>query len=159
MKTLLLLFTAAGLTGCAVYPTPSYDPAYGGGVAPPPYGVEPPVYIYGGGVYRSEGYPRAYPPGFYNRPPPRPHPPTIVRPHRPPPPPLVVVPQRPPHPPGAQAPPHPGRGDRQPGGSPHRPDRDHHGDGAPARPDRSRDRDGDGIPNRRDSRPDASSGR
>lgn len=74
MKTLLLVLSAAGLTGCAVYPEPAYGPyGYGGygNVAPAPVVVSPPpVYIYGGGVYRSGGYPRAYP-RRYAAPPPR----------------------------------------------------------------------------------------
>ena len=83
MKTLLLVLSAAGLTGCAVYPEPAYGPyGYGGygNVAPAPVVVAPPpVYIYGGGVYRSGGYPNAYPrryaapPRFYVPQGPRPH--------------------------------------------------------------------------------------
>ncbi|OGB00388.1 MAG: hypothetical protein A3E79_15795 [Burkholderiales bacterium RIFCSPHIGHO2_12_FULL_61_11] len=57
MKTLLLVLAAAGLSGCAVYPVPAYD-SYG---VVEPYVVAPPVYIYGGGVYRYGGYPHAYP--------------------------------------------------------------------------------------------------
>ena len=59
MKTLLLVLSAAGLTGCAVYPEPAYGPyGYGGygNVAPAPVVVAPPpVYIYGSGVYRAGG--------------------------------------------------------------------------------------------------------
>lgn len=62
MKTILLVLAAAGLSGCAVYPVPAYD-TYGAG---PAY-VAPPVYLYGGGVYRYGGYPHAYPRG-YNQP-------------------------------------------------------------------------------------------
>lgn len=139
MKTLLLLLTAAGLTGCAVYPAPAYEPY--GGVAAPPYVVEQPTYIYGG------GYSRPYPPRIYDRPPP---PPVVVLPHRPPPP-VVVVPNRPFHP-GAH-PPRPGRGygDRDHDGIPNRFDRDRDNDGIRNR--RDRDRDGDGVPNRLDRQP------
>ena len=137
MKTLLLLFTAAGLTGCAVYPAPAYEPY--GGVAAPPYVVEQPVYIYGGGG----GYSRPYLYG-YNRPPP----PVVIRPHRPPPP-VVVVPNRPFHP-GAHQPGR-GNGDRDRDGIPNRFDRDRDNDGVRNRSDR--DRDGDGAPNRLDRQP------
>lgn len=57
MKTLVLLAVAAGLTGCAVYPAPPYDPYYG--VAPAPYVVGPPVY-FSGGLYWFDA-----PGGFY----------------------------------------------------------------------------------------------
>lgn len=137
MKTLLLLLTAAGLTGCAVYPAPAYEPY--GGVAAPPYVVEQPVYIYGGGG----GYSRPYPYG-YNRPPPPP--PVIIRPHRPPPP-VVVVPNRPFHPGAHQPRPGRGNGDRDRDGIPNR--RDFDG----VRPPTERDRDGDGVPNRLDRQP------
>lgn len=62
MRTTLLVLAAAGLSGCAVYPLPAYAP-YGAG---PLYGVEPPVYLYGGGVYRFGGYgdPHADPRGY-----------------------------------------------------------------------------------------------
>ena len=61
MKTFLLVLAAAGLSGCAVYPVPAYEA----------YGVEQPVYLYGGAAYRygGYGYPNAYPRG-YNRVPP-----------------------------------------------------------------------------------------
>ena len=135
MKTLLLLLSAASLTGCAVYPVPAYEPY--GGVAPPVYGVEQPVYIYGGG-----GYPR---PG-YHRPPPPPAP-IIVRPQRPPP--VIVRPQRPFTP--DLHPPRPGRGDHDRDGTPNRRDHDRDNDGVRNRMDR--DRDGDGVPNRLDRQP------
>ena len=68
MKTLILVLTAAGLSGCAVYPAPAYE-TYG---ASPAYVVEQPVYLYGGGVYRQGGYgqPYAYPRGYNRAPPP-----------------------------------------------------------------------------------------
>jgi len=73
MKTLLLLATVAGLSGCVVYPAQPYDPYYG--VAQAPYGVGPPVYFSGGlywfdgpdGHSRSDG--RARPDGFGRYPP------------------------------------------------------------------------------------------
>ncbi|MEO7401091.1 MAG: hypothetical protein ABIV07_10050 [Polaromonas sp.] len=70
MKTLLLVLTAAGLSGCAVYPAPAYE-VYGG--AGPPYVVDQPVYIQGGASYAPYGYgaypqpyvyPRYYHPGY-----------------------------------------------------------------------------------------------
>lgn len=67
MKTLLLVLAAAGLSGCAVYPAPTYQ-TYGG--AGPPYGVDQPVYIQGGATYGTYGYgaypqPYVYPRGYY----------------------------------------------------------------------------------------------
>ncbi len=151
MKTFLVLCTAAGLSGCAVYPAPGYE-TYGYD-APAPQVIQQPVYIYGGGpVYRSDGF-GGYPRGY----------------HRPPPPPVVVVPGPRPGRPFVQGP-HPGRGqgDRDRDGIPNRFDRDRDGDGVPNRLDRnpnhsgapnrversrSRDRDGDGISDRIDPRP------
>ena len=140
MKTLLLVLSAVGLTGCAVYPTPAYEPyGYGGygDVGGPPVVVAPqPVYIYGSGVYRSGGYPHAYPRGY-------------VAP-LPPPPPRAFFPHGPR--PGVQGPrpnvhtPRTGPGPRQGHGA-----RDRDGDGIPNRLDR--DRDGDGVRNRNDRRP------
>lgn len=106
MKTILLVLAAAGLSGCAVYPVPVYEP-YGAG---PPYVVEQPVYIYGGGVYRSGGYgyPNADPRG-YNQ----------VR--------HDAVPRHPPR---------PRAHDRDRDGVPDRLDRDRDGDGVPDRSDR-----------------------
>ncbi|MGH8856648.1 MAG: thrombospondin type 3 repeat-containing protein [Polaromonas sp.] len=107
MKTLLLVLSAAGLSGCAVYPAPAYE-SYGPG---PAYGVEQqPVYIQGGGVYRYGGYPHAYPRG-YNR---------------------VYPGAFPHHPPG----PHPRARDQDRDGIPNRLDRDRDGDGVPNRWDR-----------------------
>lgn len=60
-----LLISAAGLSGCAVYPAPAYD-AYG--QPSPAYVTAPaPVYIYGSGVYRHNhpGYAPAHPAGRY----------------------------------------------------------------------------------------------
>ena len=113
MKTLLLVLSAAGLTGCAVYPEPAYGPyGYGGygNVAPAPVVVSPPpVYIYGGGVYRSGGYPQAHPRRYA-------------------PPPVGVAPQRPR--PGMHGPrPWHGARDRDRDGIPDRADRDRDGDG------------------------------
>lgn len=145
MKTLLLVLSAVGLSGCAVYPAPAYDSyggygnyggygsygsysSYGGAVGPPLVVAPQPVYIYGSGVYRSGGYPHAYPRGYA----PVPVPPRAFFPHGPR--------------PGAYGPwpnghaPRPGHGAR---------DRD--GDGIPNRADR--DRDGDGVRNRNDRRP------
>ena len=84
MKTLLLVLCAAGLTGCAVYPAPAYE-SYGygeyGNAAGPPLVVAPqPVYIYGGGVYRSGAYPYAYPRRYVGPPPPRGFAPHVPRP-------------------------------------------------------------------------------
>ena len=71
IKTLRMVMAVAGvaaLTGCAVYPAGhdaygNYGTTYGGN-AGGPYVVEQPqpVYIYGSGTYRSDGYarPRAY---------------------------------------------------------------------------------------------------
>ena len=131
MKTLLLLLTAAaGLGGCAVYPGPAYEQPYYGSVGAPvypayPYAVEPPVYIQGGGVYRSYDAPRYYPA------------PVRIVPHRPPPPVVHAVPR-----PGW------GHGDRDHDGIPNRFDRDRNNDGVPDRAQRNRsaDRDGDGVP-------------
>ena len=154
MKSLLLVFAVAGLTGCAVYPAPAYD-TYGN-AAPAPYIIEQPsypAYIYGGGGYRSGGYYRPYPGGYY-----RPAPPA--------PPAVVIVPQPRPQVPHWQQRPGRGNGDRDRDGIPNRLDRDRDGDGIPNRLDRdrnndgipdrigrNRDRDGDGIPNRRDPLP------
>lgn len=126
MKTLLLVLSAAGLTGCAVYPAPYYE-NYGGAPAPV-YVDTPPVYIYGSGVYRSGGYPQVYPRAER-----RVHPGPVILPPRP----------------GVHAP-RPGRGahDQDGDGIPNRRDRDRDGDGIPNRVDR--DRDGDGVPNRVD---------
>ena len=133
MKTLLVVLCAAGLTGCAVYPDPAYD-SYGyggyGTVGSAAVVVAPqPVYVYGGGVYRSGGYPYAYPRRYVA---PAPLPPRAYGPHwiRP-----GVAATRPHY-----GPPRPGYGAR---------DRDR--DGIPNRFDR--DRDGDGVPNRHDRRP------
>jgi len=115
MKRLLLLLAAAGLSGCAVYPAPAYEPY--GGVAGPPYVVEQPVYIHGGGVYRYGGYPYVYPRG-YNRV----HPGAFPRHPRGP----GVHGGRPGH----------GRGDRDRDGIPNRFDRDRDGDGVRNRHDR-----------------------
>ena len=127
MKTLLLVLSAAGLTGCAVYPEPAYGPyGYGGygNVAPAPVVVAPPpVYLYGSGVYRSGGYPHAYP-RRYAAPPPR-----------------FYVPQGP----------RPGIRPGMHGPRPWQGARDRDGDGIPDRLDR--DRDGDGVRNRSDRRP------
>jgi hypothetical protein len=132
MKTLLLLLTAASLTGCAVYPAPGYEqPSYGA----PPYVVEQPGYRHGG-VYRSYGQPRAYAPRYYP-------PPVVVEPphHRPPP--VLVLPR-----PGR------GNGDRDHDGIPDRFDRDRNNDGIADRRPRNGDRNGngdrdhDGIPDR-----------
>ncbi|MGH8034747.1 MAG: thrombospondin type 3 repeat-containing protein [Lysobacterales bacterium] len=112
MKTLLLVLSVAGLSGCAVYPAPAYE-SYGPG---PPYVVEQqPVYIQGGGVYRYGGYPYAYPRG-YNRF----HPGVFS--HQPP---IVHAPR-----------PHPGARDQDRDGIPNRLDRDRDGDGVPNRWDR-----------------------
>ena len=132
MKTLLLVLSAAGLTGCAVYPEPAYGPyeygGYGGygNVAPAPVVVAPPpVYIYGSGVYRLGGYPHAYPHRYAAPPPPR-----------------FYVPQgpRPGFGPGMHGP-------RPWQGAP----RVRDGDGTPSRLDRHRD--ADGARNRHDRRP------
>jgi len=120
MKTLLLVLSAVGLTGCAVYPAPAYEPygygGYGGVVGPPVVVAPQPVYIYGSGVYRSGGYPHAYP---------RPYvaPPRVWVPHGPR--------------PGVQGP-RPGHGtrDRDGDGIPNRLDRDRDGDGVRNRNDR-----------------------
>ena len=62
MKTLLLVFAAAaGLSGCAVYPSPGNE-VYVGAT---PYVVEPPVYIQGGVGYGSYPRPYFYPRGHY----------------------------------------------------------------------------------------------
>ncbi|MEO7233675.1 MAG: hypothetical protein ABIW96_13530 [Polaromonas sp.] len=115
MKTLLLVLSAAGLTGCAVYPAPYYE-TYGGAPAPV-YVDTPPVYIYGSGVYRSDGYPRAYPRAE----------------HRVYPGPVILPPPRP----GVHAP-RPGRSarDQDGDGIPDRIDRDRDGDGVRNRNDR-----------------------
>ena len=131
MKTLLVVLCAAGLTGCAVYPDPAYD-SYGGygTISTAPVVVAPqPVYIYGGGGYRSGGYPYAYPRRYVAPPPlpPRAYGPYWSRPG-------AVVPRPNVHPQ------RPGYGGR---------DRD--GDGIPNRFDR--DRDGDGVRNRNDRFP------
>lgn len=121
MKILLLALTAAGLTGCAVYPAPGYEqPYYGGVAAPSAYVVEQPVYLYGGGVYRADNYPR------YRQPAP------------------IIVPQRPPPRFGNGDRNHDGIPDRAQRNG----DRNH--DGVPDRQIRNRDgdRDGDGIPDR-----------
>lgn len=74
MKTLLLLVTAAGLSGCVVYPAQPYDPYYGAASAP--YVAGPPLYFYGGlywfdapGVFYPNGYGRVRPGAFGSRPP------------------------------------------------------------------------------------------
>ncbi len=115
MKTLLLVLSAAGLTGCAVYPAPYYE-TYGGAPAPV-YVDTPPVYIYGSGVYRSGGFPQAYPRAGH-----RVHPGPVILP--------------PPHP--RMHAPRPGRGgrDRDRDGIPNRLDRDRDGDGVRNRHDR-----------------------
>jgi hypothetical protein len=108
MKRLFLVLAAAGLTGCAVYPTPAYE-GYG---ASAPVVVEQPVYIQGG-VYRYGGSPYAYPRG-YNR---------------------GVFPA---YPPRALYGPHPHGGrDRDRDGIANRFDRDRDGDGVPNRFDRA----------------------
>lgn len=146
MKTILTLLAVAGLSGCAVYPAPGYEPAYGTGPvygpSYPAYGggpvyapPAPPVVIYGSGVYRQGGHP---PPPVFVRPPP----PRIIM--QPGPRPQVLVP-RPGHGPG-----HRGR-DSDRDGIPDRVDRDRDGDGVRNRADR--DRDGDGVRNRSDRRP------
>lgn len=62
MKKLLLVFAAAaGLSGCAVYPSPGNE-VYGGAA---PYVVEQPVYIQGGVSYGSYPRPYVYPRGYY----------------------------------------------------------------------------------------------
>jgi len=130
MKTLLLLLTAAGLSGCAVYPGPGYEQPYYGSVGTPvypsypayssyPYVVEPPVYIQGGGVYRSYDAPR-----YYRAPPVRVVPPVVHRAPRP----------------GW------GGGDRDHDGIPNRLDRDRNNDGVPDRAQHRGDRNGNGIP-------------
>lgn len=134
MKTLLVILGAVGLTGCAVYPTPGYDTyGYGGYgdvgsqsvvVVPPPQ----PVYIYGGGVYRSGGYPHAYPRRYVA-----------------PPPPVFVPPGIRPSTQGPRPQLHGPRPNSWHGA------RDRDGDGIPNRYDR--DRDGDGVRNRNDRRP------
>ncbi|MBG6076734.1 hypothetical protein [Polaromonas sp. CG_9.11] len=156
MKTFLVLCAVAGLSGCAVYPSPGYE-TYGYDV-PAPQVIRQPVYIYGGGgggtVYRSDGFGNAYPQGYY----------------RPLPPPVVVVPGPRPERPLVHGPrPGRGQGDRDGDGIPNRFDRDRDGDGirnrldrhpnhssAPNRVERSRsrDRDGDGLSDRIDPRPD-----
>lgn len=154
MKTLLLVFAAAGLTGCAVYPAPSYE-TYGN-TAPTPYIVEQqqPTYIYGGGGYRSGGYYRPYPGEYY-----RPYPGGYYRPAPPAPPAVVVIPQPRPQGPHLQPRPWPGNGDRDRDGIPNRLDRDRNNDGIPDRLSRNREQDrdgsgdGDGIRNRRNLQP------
>lgn len=133
MKTLLLLMTAAGLSGCAVYPAPAYD-AYGG--PGPSYGVvEQPVYIYGSGVYRHSGprYIPASPPDHH-----RPRPGAFAG-----------------HPPPSAHMPHPGWGarDRDGDGIADRPGRNRDRDGDGVRNRRDHDRDGDGARNWHDRRP------
>ena len=115
MKTLLALLAVAGLSGCAVYPAPAYE-TYGG-VAGPPYVVEPPVYIYGGVYHYSDPPVYAYP-RIYNRT----HP-GVLAPHRPWP---NVQARRP----------RPGAHDRDRDGVPNRLDRDRDGDGVRNRQDR-----------------------
>lgn len=124
MKTTLWVLTVAGLSGCAVYPVPTYPtyPTYGGG---PPMVVEQPVYIEGG--YQRRGYAHDYPQG-YSRPAP-----VVVVP--------VPVPRAFPHGP----PHHASRHDR---GHHGHGDRDRHGHGA-----RDHDRDGDGTRDRSDRWP------
>ncbi|MFI5443723.1 hypothetical protein [Polaromonas sp. UC242_47] len=57
MKTLLSLLAVAALSGCAVYPPVAYGPYDGSVVAPyGPYGVVPPMYVYGDGVYPFGAY-------------------------------------------------------------------------------------------------------
>jgi hypothetical protein len=113
MKTIFVLLAVAGLSGCAVYPVPVYEP-YGMG---PVYGAPPPVVFYGSGVYRQGGYPDVHPPGYI-----RPRPGVLVQPA---PWPLVQAP-------------HPGHRarDRDGDGIPDRVDRDRDGDGIPDRLDR-----------------------
>ena len=67
MKTLVVILAVLSLGGCAVYPAPAYDP-YGSS----PRVVAPPVYIYGGGVYRYGGDDREHP-SVPQRQPPRPN--------------------------------------------------------------------------------------
>ena len=144
MKTFLVLCAAAGLTGCAVYPSPGYD-TYGydtyRNAGPAPYVVEQPTYLYGGGtVYRSDSYPYQRPWGYSRSPSP---------------PPVIVVPGPRTGRPFVQGPRY--GGDRDGDGIPNRVDRDRDGDGIANRRDRDRnnngvpnrvDRDGDGIANR-----------
>jgi hypothetical protein len=172
MKTLLLVIAATGLTGCAVYPQPGYDPYYGSPVEQS-YGYEQqPIYIQGGSVYGSGGY--AYPPAYayprgyshprgydyprgHGRPWPRPDARPDPRPHSPPGAPLGGHGMRPPaaQPPVAVQPPAPGM--IRPGAQPWRPGRPpgQAGGGMPVQPDRSPgnagiapqlDRNNDGVP-------------
>lgn len=53
-KTVLLVLSVVGLSGCAVY-SPGYEP-YGVG----PAVVAPSVYLYGGSTYRYRDYDRGY---------------------------------------------------------------------------------------------------
>ena len=71
MKTIFVLMAVAGLSGCAVYPVPAYEP-YGMG---PVYVAPPPVVFYGSGMYRQGGYPDVHPPGYV-----RPRPGVLVQP-------------------------------------------------------------------------------
>ncbi|MES2243113.1 MAG: hypothetical protein V4639_09585 [Pseudomonadota bacterium] len=115
MKTTLLVLTAAGLSGCAVYPVPAYPtyPTHGGG---PPMVVEQPVYIEGGYHRRAYDYPRGYS---------RPAPVVVVP---------VPVPRAFPHRPPPHASHHDrGHGDRDRDGAR---DHDRDGDGARDRADR-----------------------
>ena len=141
MKIFLAFCAAAGLSGCAVYPSPGYD-TYGYDV-PPPQVIQQPVYVYGGGggaVYRPDGFGYGYPRGY----------------SRPYPPPVVVVPgQIQPRTFGHGSRPGRGYGDRDRDGIPNRFDRHPNRSDQPHRVERSQrpDRDGDGIPDRVDPRP------
>lgn len=172
LKSISSLLAIAGLSGCAVYPAPSYDTYYGSPVVGSPYVVEQqPVYLYdgngggggggGGAVFVSPNYGLSYPRPYYpqgygnprdydGRPPGmRPGPPPNGGPGPGPggqggPGPGPGFAPRPPPPVNGQAGPRPGPrpGDQNQGPGP--------------RPGRGPDQHGDGVPNRpnRPDRPD-----